>query len=712
MKMRDLDESPAGAQGNNTSSGVLSRQQQIISDVDASTEVQDLIELFKTTKIQLQWFIQRGRENEKIRFMRWLGQSKDQRKHGNKPFPYDGASDMKVPLVEAYMSYRTNAAMAASKRMRVSAVPMSSSQDGICKARTVSDFVRFLLAVIPDYAAQKERMCNDAQTYGVSFVTPYWDKRTMRTQKTLDLQDLPPEVEEALGTPEGLDMAVKVFYEQGPELGFELESEDHAREVLEELRDEGKATVHRVTDKIDQGAIFTLSPIEDIFFPANTIDVQTAPYYFQVIYYPVKDLRAKIEHDGWDPKFVKYCEEYLVGKDSLGLILDARPVASDYNGLVDKLKNTVQICHCFQKKTDKYGVMGVEETVFTGGYKKSFARKGLSDYEHGMYPVEAFKLEETSKRLYDSRGLPELLEGSQNNYKTEVDMNNDRNALATCPPRTRMVGRDSTAGVFGPGGEIYVRRENEIGFLQPSPFNAGTEYMMKIHLQLANRIAGRAGEDISPQEASIILQGFLDKEADMEARLASQLFKLWKQYGPASTFYQVLGTQDFLEYKKEDNDEFYFKIMLDNVYQDWERIQGEIELMIKVAALDPTVAGVGALIKEAFNMINPAIGDRVMQGSEDARDKSVQEENSAIAQATSGIKLDVAIKDMKNQIKAQTFMQWLQQPIGQKLANDPLVGEAVQHRAQQWQQAMVQMQNAQVGRYGNQPSGVTAGAAA
>ena len=365
--MSDFRDGAGDLSRGESTNGVLSTQQKVVSDVDYSAEVQDMIELFKTTKIQLQWFIQRGRENEKIRYMRWAGQSKDQRKHGSKPFPYDGASDMKVPLSEVYINYRTNAAMAASKRMRVSAVPMSSSQQSIRKARAVSDFVRFLLAVIPDYAAQKERMCNDVQTYGLSFVTPYWDKRTMRTLKTIYLEDLPPEVEEALQSPEGFETAVRVLSEQGPTLGFQIGGDDptedkieeHAREVLEDLRDKGKATVHRVTDKIDQGAIYTLSPIEDVFFAANTInDIQSAPYYFQIIYYPVKDLRQKVETDNWDPDFVDYCEENLVGKDTFGLILDARPVASDYNGLVDKLKNTVQICHCFQKKTDKYGIMG------------------------------------------------------------------------------------------------------------------------------------------------------------------------------------------------------------------------------------------------------------------------------------------------------------------------------------------------------------------
>ena len=692
-----------------SSIGVTSTQQKVVSDVDYDPEVQDLIELFKTTKIQLQWFIQRGRENEKIRYMRWVGQSKDQRKHGQNPFPYDGASDMKVPFCEVFCRYMINAAMGAEKKMRMSAVPMSSSYDSIRRARVVSDFVRYLIAVIPDWSPQRERSANDALTYGLSFVVPYWDKRTMRTLKSIDLTDLPLEVEKFINTPEGMDVAVKVFYEQGSEMGFELDSEEHAREVLEELRDNGTATVHRVTDKVNQGAIYSLSPIEDVFFPANTInDIQLAPYYFQVIYYPVKDLRVKIETDGWDPNFVKYCEEILVGKDSAGLVLDARPVASDYNGLVDKLKNCVQVIHCFQKKTDKYGVMGVYETIFAAGYKVKFAKKGLSEYEHGLYPIEVLKLEETSKRLYDTRGIPEILEGPQNNFKTEIDMNNDRNALATCPPRLRMVGRDPIAGVFGPGGEIYQRREGEIKYLETAPFNSGSEYMMKIFLQLSNRVCGRAGEDVEPQEAAIILQNWLDKFADMGARIAGQLFKLWKQYGPASAFYQVLGTQDFMEYKKDENDEMFFKILLDNVYKDWQEKESELEMMIKLGQLDPNVAGMGAIIKEGFNMINPAIADRIVQSGDDARDKSVKEEMSAIANMTSGFMLDVSPTDQKNTVKLQTFQQWMQTPLAQKLISDPLVGPAVQHRAQQWQQAAVQLQNAQTGKFGNTPSGQAA----
>ena len=137
-------------------------------------------------------------------------------------------------------------------------------------------------------------------------------------------------------------------------------------------------------------------------------------------------------------------------------------------------------------------------------------------------------------------------------------------------------------------------------------------------------------------------------------------------------------------------------------------MQGEVELMIKAAAIDPTVAGQGALVRELFNIINPSIADRVIQPGDDAQAKSKQEENTAIAQVSSGIPVDIEEKDMKNQIKAQTFFQWLQSPAGQSMAQSQVIGPAVQHRAQQWQQAMVQQQNAQVGRYGNAPSGTAA----
>ena len=208
--------------GTSSLNGVLSDEQRAIDDADENPEVQTLVQLFKRNIIELQWFIQRGRENEKIRFNRWLGQSKDQRKHGDKPFPYDGASDMKVYFVEMYVRYVVAAAIGSLKRMRVTAIPAASGFNNITKARKASDFMRWMVAIVPDWIPEMKRYVSHLLDYGVTFATPYWKKETVRTVKALDLDDLPQEAQDAINDPEMEDTLVYLLYEQGSEMGYEF----------------------------------------------------------------------------------------------------------------------------------------------------------------------------------------------------------------------------------------------------------------------------------------------------------------------------------------------------------------------------------------------------------------------------------------------------------------------------------------------------------
>ena len=59
----------------------------------------------------------------------------------------------------------------------------------------------------------------------------------------------------------------------------------------------------------------------------------------------------------------------------------------------------------------------------------------------------------------------------------------------------------------------------------------------------------------NPGKPRCYLQDILDIVSERGGRIINQWYKLWKQYGPAKTFYQVLGTQDFLEYKKDEDDD-------------------------------------------------------------------------------------------------------------------------------------------------------------
>lgn len=694
-------------------------QKEVLNEPDVDTEaaLAELISLFRKTYGDAGEYISRCRRDENVRYCKWSGQSYDQRKHakdmmnGGQPFPFEGASDSRVYLVEIYCRFILNASISSLRRMRANAMPVSSEFYDIKRARNAADFVRWLVNIIPDFYVQAERYVNSLLTNGVGVLTTYWLREKQKTLKKIELASLEMEEKVAVLTPEQEDFAVKYLVENQEQWGLDVASEAQARKMIRELREKGETVGHHVGYKVDRGAIFSLSPTEDIFFPKNTTDAQQSPFYFQLMYYTVKDLRVKQECEGWKKEFVDYAEEHLVGVDSAGVYNNESASASQTSfNTVDKIANLVQVIHCFQKKADEYGVVGVYETVFSAGCKEHYAKDGLCDYEHGEYPIIVTKLEEVTKRLYDSRSLVELLAGGQWTYKLEVDMSNDRNSISTFPPRVRVItAQDSGTTVFAPGAEIIARRADDVQFLQPPQYNPASMEARQEILNMSDMLVGRPNATMSPAESQVRLQFFLDKFADGLGKAIDQLFKLWKQYGPAEVYFQVLGVSDSATYKKSQDDQYTFRITLDNYNQDWEVLEKQLRLMIEALPIDDSgSASRQKLLQEMFNFINPSIAERVLNGDGESSERSKKEEGDAIAKVSSGLMLDVSEADQPNMIKAQYFMEWFQSPAGQSLANNEVVGPAVQNRAQKWQFAMQQYApggNRDIGRQGAATSG-------
>ena len=84
----------------------------------------------------------------------------------------------------------------------------------------------------------------------------------------------------------------------------------------------------------------------------------------------------------------------------------------------------------------------------------------------GAYPFVALARESLTRRLLDSRGIPELLKDFQIATKSELDQRQDAASLATCPPLEYVIGRKPEA--IGAGSQIPVRRRGEVGYLTGS----------------------------------------------------------------------------------------------------------------------------------------------------------------------------------------------------------------------------------------------------
>lgn len=692
-------------------------------------DVPALVGAFKQTRVWADYFIQQCKRNADTRFCRWPGQTFDQRKHtkdlGAQAMPWEGASDMRFYFVDSYIKFLVATIMAAWRRARITANPTNNTFSDIRKANRAASFIKWLASQVSDLYKQSEVALNYLFEKGITVTYQYWQREIRKLEKCVKLGEFAPEIQQIVLTPEMEQHAIQLAkaYLNSPEFNATYDQEykidkdgqhhyipskewgdSEIKEILAELRESGESYVEVNTPIVDRAGIFSLNPEEDIFFPTSTIDIQNAPYVFQVMYYSPQELRTKVETEGWDEKFVEQCIAEFVGKDNIFLAAGVRMDGT--NNVWERLKNMVQLIHVWQKLTTKEGSIAIWETVIHPNTTERFGVHRLSQFNHGEYPFVVTKLEDYSKRLYESRGLPEILKGTQDNIKAQFDAKIDRTNLTNLPPIIEVfTGLDAPGGYIAPASKYRVRDPGELTWMAPpqaDPIGPEVVQALVVH---ADTIVGRPNEAIDPLESRNRLQMYHDKWAEHCQKMFKQLWALAMQYLPDVVKFRASGSSEILTFEKDMSEVYDFNIALDSQGNDQELNKTKMELIIQLLQQDTSgTIDRSKLMKYAVNMIDSAMGDEVISGNNDAMEQSIKEEQQAIAAITSGLDVDIHPNE-NNATKAQYYINWFQRPdTQQRLQNDPVVGEIATKRAKQWGQQIQQFQvNAQTGRLGTAP---------
>lgn len=692
-------------------------------------DVGALVGAFKETRVWSDFFVQQCKRNADTRFCRWPGQTFDQRKHtsdlGKQAMPWEGASDMRFFFIDSYIKFLVATIMASWRRARITANPSNNSFSDIRKTGRAASFIKWIAGQIPDLYKQSEIALNYLFEKGITVTYQYWMREVRKLEKCVKLGDFSPEEQQAALTPEMEQIAVLIAkqYLNSPEFNatydthYELDKEGNRKyipskewtdgeikAVLAELRQTGESYVEVNTPIVDRAGVYALNPEEDIFFPTSTIEIQNTPYCFQVMYYTPHELRAKVDSEGWDEKFVEHCVENFIGLDNIFLAAGVRMDGT--NNVWERLKNMVQLIHVWQKLTTKDGNIAIWETVIHPNTTEMFGVHRLSPYNHGEYPFVVTKLEDYSKRLYESRGLPEILKGTQDNIKAQLDAKIDRTNLTNLPPLIEVfTGLDSPGGYIAPASKYRVRSEGELSWMAPPVADPVGPEIIKELVVHADTIVGRPNELIDPIESRNRLQMFHDKWAEHCQKMLKQLYMLWLQYGPDEVLYRVSGSQEILTFKKDMSEIYDFNISLDSQSNNDELLKAKLDMIVGLLPQD--LGGKidkSKLVAVALNAIDPALADDVVSGDGDAAQQAIKEERDAINSITSAQDIDIQPNEL-NTTKAQYYAQWYQRPdVQQRLAADPIVKEIADKRMKQWQQQVQQFQvNAQTGKLGTAP---------
>lgn len=672
--------------------------------VSAEPDIESLRYAYDQSVVELEAYFDLCRESYDERRNWWPGKSRDLRKHGADAFPWEGASDMESHVIDERITRLVSLFMASLSRANIRAFPVEV-QD-VARAKVVSNFLKWMISsgYISRFSREMELGANYLLERGLLISYVGWHSEDRKFLQRLDFNQIAqvsPELAEMILSGQNEDQMVAMLQRT-----FDGVTVKRAKKALAELADVGSAELPVVRRQVNAPEVKTLAPDGDFIFPPYVTDPQRAPYCFWKTYYTAQELENKIATDGWDEDFVDLVIDRYRGVniDSIEREQEGRRSLSLTDNAYEA-EELIEIVYGFQRLVDKEdGSEGIYCTVFHKEFSGNGDVPGYAKFEllngYEDYPVVVTKLSEDSKRLYDTMTVPSLLKGIQQQVKIERDSRIDRNSLATVPPILHPVGQAPTD--WGPGRYVPYRRKGDIDFGPTPPYNQGSLEMEKTMEQQADRLVGL--DEVSPI-SQIRKQFLVDKFLSHCAEVVSQCYRCFQRFGPDQIFFRVTGVPDPQMFNKGNADEnFDVTISYDVLNTDPEKQENKLNQMVSLLQLDRNGRiNVDNLLTLIAGSVDPVLADGVLEPVEVAQEKLLKDITDDLSKIYAGI--EVPARPSGAQAALQVIQQYSQQPDVQKrLQEDEAFAARLQKYAGQYQFAIQQAQNAQIGRIGTQPA--------
>jgi hypothetical protein len=703
-----------------------------LQEADSGPNMFRLARAYQQVCTDLNPRIRQDELNYDTRHCVWPGQSADQRKNAvrsgdTQPFPWKGASDLRVHVVDEIINHGVAIDVMALAKANVRAVAVEGGD--LAKAAIVSNFMRWLvLSQMTELPDEAEVLANYRRERGLGILGVFWDSRVQKTQQKISLAeiaDTAPDVATAIQNglfPEEIATLLRQFF---PEI-----SAKKAKRMVKELAENGETTVPFTIQQVNRPMVRAYAVGEDIFLPPNTTDLQSARSIFRKALLSPEAAREKVISEGWDKDYVEDAIEHCIGAAEMTPQFTTGNVDTRFGterlgvSSSDIPAGLIEFVYAYERLSDEDGVPGIYCTVFCPSLhlandqeaEKQYAKHELLGYRDGEYPFVEFPIEKLSRFLLDTRGQPEVLRGDQDAIKTEVDARRDNASLSTCPPVTHPVGREP--GRIGPGAMVSERRPGEYGYMAvpPAP-QASVEIQGNIEAR-TRKYAGRPTAEDTTNEWQVkqqkqIAYGWLNKWQIVFRKV----FTLHMQYGPDEEFYRVIGQQSDKpsKFNKADfNGKYDLYLAYDVLNNDPEMWQAKIKAMGEVAAQFDRNGQVdySKLLQKAFDMIDPILAEDVLVPQEMAAQKEVTETQGDISRMWAGVDLDAPQTGINPELRLQVIKNWMtgvpDNPavdVQARVMADESLRKRIERYSQQLQFQLDQRENAQIGRIGTAPAG-------
>jgi hypothetical protein len=660
-------------------------------------------------------FVEQCRQNYQTRYALWDGQSADGKKHsrgGSKidPTPWDGASDLRVFLTDDAINAKVAMECMAFRAAQVVATPIEGSD--IERAKIVSGFMRWLVQTqIPEIDRETELLAQYLNEKGVAATGQFWEKCQEKTLAKVTMQDLARQFD-------GVD--VQRMLDSGTfddDLSALFEevfgcTKRKAKKMLAELRSSGETSVPVVGREYSRPIIRAFSLDENLFIPAWATDIEHSPAIYRIEYFTPEQLRGFVRTDGWDEAWVENAIESQRGKWLTATPPEILyPISRSFIWQEQRFHDLIGVVYAYQRLSDEDGIPGIYLTVFnpnmppdsTTNPHDGYAKFGLLGYAHGQYPFVLHRREYLSRRLHDSRGIPEPGKPWQDSIKAHKDSRIDAASMAILPPLMYPIGRPPAR--WGAGARVPERRSGEYHFAdRPAP-DMNTDESERLLRDDFREYVGFSAPGGDVTFAAWKNKFDVDKFLRCWAKAYRQVWKLYQQFGSDEVYFRVIGlkkAEPSLMTKGDPREDFDVAITFDVDTMNPEIWEKKLEAIAKIATTTDREGTVdwAQLTQVLLESVDVNIAERILQPKETSQIKFMQEEKGALSNIFAGFEEDIKIGSPA-QLGLQIISQYVQTPdVAQRLQSDEAFRKRLEKRAKQYQFQITQQENARIGQLG------------
>ena len=661
-------------------------------------------------------------ENDDIRLARWAGQTSDGKKHseslpdGEPAFPFEGASDVRCRLTDKTINELVGMLMTTFNRAQVKVTGTEINDGDFAASANILMTWLTQNKIRSELNNEAELLGQYTQQYGFSAMYVGWEQEMGTRFQTIRMDELVQVAQEAIQV--NPNAAIKDL----PDAILDPKKEDYAvdliqqyitsleksdvKKAVKELRETGKAMIPEIYISKNLPLIVALKPYEEIAFPPETINIQSARVIFRRVFVSEVELRGMAKMHEWSDEFVEQAVA-MAGMHSQFHDPNLIPAASLVNYQVHRNDHLIELVYAYSRQLDENGVQGIYQTIFCPrSGSEVYAEHGLLGYAHNKYPFVVYRRERLRRPIYESRGVPELCMTNQYEIKAQRDSIRDRTAFETMPPilvKKRLGGINKVA----PAMHLPVTSPDDYKFMPAPSGNPAIAFNLIDRVELENaQYFGLFHPQASPQLTQVTQQSIINNWLDVWSEIYGMTFSLLLQYLDPAEIEGIIGSS-LPQNMSGISNKYDFRIRYDVRELDTEFVIEKLKAIMQfVLPLDQGgVIDKNKLVKAAIEAIDPDKAKDIIINTGTASQLLYKEIQSDIGLMMLGNEANY----VENDPSAGTKLQYLQDVISknpkaqQSMQSDQHFRALLDNYVKNLQMSVSQQQNKQIGRTGVTP---------